>query len=199
MFIHYICKASDKVMKAFPIIETERFILREIMDSDVEEVFEMRSNPELMRFIPRPICKLKEEAFLHIQTLQKGYAENDSVNWGISYKNDHKIIGIIGYVRMQPDNFRAEIGYILNKPNHKNGVMREILKPIMHFGFTHLNLHSIAAVVDPANQASISLLQANGFTKEGHFREDCYFEGQFLDSMHYSVLKSDFNFKPFLA
>lgn len=186
-------------MKAFPILETERFILRELKDSDLDEVFEMRSNPELMKFIPRPICKLKEEALLHIHKIQKGFTENDSVNWGISYKNNPKLIGIIGYVRMQPENYRAEIGYILNKTEHKKGVMREILKPLMHFGFVHLNLNSISAVVDPANQASISLLQASGFTKEGHFREDCYFDGQFLDSVHYSVLKSDFDFKPYSA
>jgi ribosomal-protein-alanine N-acetyltransferase len=184
-------------MSAFPIIETERFILREINDSDVEEVFEMRSNPELMKFIPRPINKIKEEALLHIHKIQRGFEENESLNWGITYKNEPKIIGIIGYVRMQPENFRAEIGYILNKLEHKKGVMREIVKPLMHFGFKHLNLHSIVAVVDPANQASIALLQANGFTKEAHFREDCYFDGQFLDSAHYSVLKSDFDFKPF--
>lgn len=184
-------------MRVFPIIETDRFILREIMDSDVEEVFEIRSNPELMKFIPRPICKIKEEAYLHIHKIQKGFEENESVNWGIAYKNDPKLIGIIGYVRMQPENFRAEIGYILNKPEHKKGVMREILKPLLHFGFKHLNLHSIVAVVDPANQASIVLLQTNGFTKEAHFREDCYFDGQFLDSVHYSVLKSDFDFSPF--
>ena len=98
---------------------------------------------------------------------------------------------------MQTENYRAEIGYILSKPEHKKGVMREILKPLMHFGFAHLNLNSIFAVVDPANQASISLLQASGFTKEGHFREDCYFDGQFLDSVYYSVLKSDFDFRPF--
>ena len=186
-------------MKAFPILETERFVLRELKDSDLDEVFEMRSNPDLMKFIPRPICKLKEEALLHIHKIQKGFAENDSVNWGISYKNNPKLIGIIGYVRMQPENYRGEIGYILNKPEHKKGVMREILKPLMHFGFMHLNLNSISAVVDPANQASIYLLQASGFTKEGHFREDCYFDGQFLDSVHYSVLKSDFDFKPYSA
>jgi ribosomal-protein-alanine N-acetyltransferase len=49
-------------MSAVPIIETEQFILREIMDSDVDEAIEMRSNPERMRFIPRPIFNLKEEA-----------------------------------------------------------------------------------------------------------------------------------------
>ena len=51
-----------KAMSAVPIIETEQFILGEIMDSDVDEAIEMRSNPERMRFIPRPIFNLKEEA-----------------------------------------------------------------------------------------------------------------------------------------
>lgn len=184
-------------MRAFPVIETERFILRELLDSDVEEVFEMRSNIELMKYIPRPLCKTKEEALVHIHLIQKGFRSNENINWGISFKNDPKLIGIIGFVRMQPENHRAEIGYLLNTHAHKKGVMREIVKPLLHFGFVNLHLNSILAVVDPANQASIALLQANGFTKEGHFRENCYFDGQFLDSAHYGILNADFNFKPF--
>jgi RimJ/RimL family protein N-acetyltransferase len=53
-------------------------------------------------------------------------------------------------------------------------------------------LHLIEAVTDPRNTASISVLKKLGFTMDGHFRENTLHEGQFWDSMHFSLLARDY-------
>jgi len=55
-----------------------------------------------------------------------------------------------------------------------------------------LHFHSIEAFVNPENDASILLLEKNGFVKEAHFKENFYFEGAFLDTGVYSLLKSNY-------
>lgn len=51
-----------------------------------------------------------------------------------------------------------------------------------------MHLHSIDAIVNPANADSVKLLERNGFVREAYFREDYFWNGQFLDTAVYSKL-----------
>lgn len=172
----------------FPVIETERLVLRRITNDDVKEVFELRSNPETMKYIPRPLVKTTEEAFEHIAMIEDKIVTNTGINWGITLKNDAKILGIIGYYRMQPENYRAEIGYILLPEFHGKGIITEAVKQLISYAFKDLKLHSIEAVIDPENLASEKVLQKCNFVKEGHLKESEFYEGKFLDKVIYSLL-----------
>jgi ribosomal-protein-alanine N-acetyltransferase len=55
-----------------------------------------------------------------------------------------------------------------------------------------MQLHSIEAIIDPENGASESVLQKNGFVKEAHILENEYYNGEFLDTVIYSLLKRNF-------
>lgn len=174
---------------SFPIIETERLLLRRITNEDVNEVFELRSNPETMKFIPRPLVKNNEEALEHIAMIEEKIVTNIGINWGITLKDDNKLLGIIGYYRMQPENYRAEIGYILLPEFHGKGIIPEAVNRLVRYGFDDLKLHSIEAVIDPENFASEKVLQKCGFVKEAHLKEAEFYEGVFLDKVIYSLLE----------
>ncbi|WP_343588890.1 GNAT family N-acetyltransferase [Flavobacterium sp.] len=173
----------------FPIIETERIILDRITDKDVEEVFELRSNPETMKYIPRPLVKNHEDALEHIQMINEKIESNIGINWGIRLKDDPKLLGIIGYYRIQPENYRAEIGYMLSPDHHGKGIIPEAVNRLIKYGFEDLKLHSIEAVIDPENYASEKVLQKCGFVKEAHLKESEFWEGKFLDKVIYSLLE----------
>lgn len=174
----------------FPVIETERLILKRITNDDVNEVFELRSNPETMRYIPRPLVKTTEDALEHIAMIEEKIVANTGINWGISLKGDHKVLGIIGYYRLQPENYRAEIGYMLLPEFHGKGIITEAVKRLISYGFNELKLHSIEAVIDPENSASERVLEKCGFVKEAHLKEAEFYDGLFLDKVIYSLLTS---------
>lgn len=174
----------------FPVIETERLILRQITNDDVKEVFELRSNPETMKYIPRPLVKTTEDALEHIAMIEEKIVTNVGINWGITLKDQPKVLGIIGYYRMQPENYRAEIGYMLLPEYHNKGIISEAVNRLITFGFDNLNLHSIEAVIDPENFASENVLLKCGFVKEAHLKESEFYEGKFLDKVIYSLLSS---------
>lgn len=173
----------------FPVIETERLLLRRITNDDVKEVFELRSNPETMKYIPRPLVKNDEDALAHIAMIEDKIVTNVGINWGITIKNNPKLLGIIGYYRMQPENYRAEIGYMLLPEFHGKGIIPEAVNRLIDYGFKDLKLHSIEAVIDPDNLASEKVLQKCGFVKEAHFKESDFYEGRFLDKVIYSLLE----------
>lgn len=173
----------------FPVIETERLVLRKITNDDVNEVFELRSNPETMKYIPRPLVKNNEDALAHIAMIEEKIETNTGINWGITLKDNPKLLGIIGYYRMQPENYRAEIGYMLLPEFHGKGIIPEAVNILIKYGFENLKLHSIEAVIDPENYASEKVLQKCGFTKEAHLKESEFYEGKFLDKVIYSLLE----------
>jgi ribosomal-protein-alanine N-acetyltransferase len=64
----------------FPTIETDRLLLRRITTDDVSEIFELRSNPETMKYIPRPLVKTNEEALEHIAMIEDKIETNIGIN-----------------------------------------------------------------------------------------------------------------------
>ena len=173
----------------FPILETERLVLRRVDNNDVNQVFSLRSNAETMKYIPRPLVTNNEEALAHIALLDSGIEKNEAINWAITFKGENKLLGIIGFYRTKFEDFRSEIGYMLLSENHGKGIASEAVEIAMKYGFNEMNLHSIEAVIDPRNSASERVLQKNGFIKEGHFKENAFFNGEFLDSVIYSKIK----------
>ena len=172
----------------FPILETERLQLRRLVNEDFNEISALRSNKEIMKYIPRPLAKTKEEALEHIATINSRIESNEGINWAITLKNESKLIGIIGHYRLKPEHYRAEIGYMLLPEYHGKGIITEAIKEVVNYGFETMKLHSIEALIDPRNFASEKVLQKNGFIKEAHFIENEYYEGQFLDTVVYSIL-----------
>jgi len=143
-----------------------------------------------MKFIPRPLVKNNEEALEHIAMIEEKIETNIGINWGITLKGNPKLLGIIGYYRMQPENYRSEIGYILLPEFHGKGIITEAVNTLIKYGFNDLKLHSIEAVIDPENYASEKVLQKCGFVKEAHLKECGFYDGKFIDSVIYSLLNN---------
>lgn len=176
----------------FQNLETERLLLRRLNENDADEVLALRGNPEIMRYIPRPLAKSREDALEHIAMIEDKIVNNTGINWGITIKGSPKIIGIIGHYKIQPENHRAEIGYMSFPESNGKGYMSEAIKAVVAYGFEHMDLHSIEAIIDPANIASERVLQKNGFVKEAHILENEFWDGKFLDTVIYSLLRRNF-------
>lgn len=173
----------------FPILETERLILREHNLSDADALFAMRTNEDVMKYIDRERPKDLIEIKTFITTFNEGFENGDNLAWVIASKeNPTQMIGSIGYWRTDYANHRAEIGYMLHPDYWRKGIISEALQSTINFGFKEMNLHTIKANINTGNNASRQMLLKHGFVKEALFKEDYYFQGQFLDSEIYGLL-----------
>ncbi|KFC57598.1 alanine acetyltransferase [Flavobacterium gilvum] len=151
----------------------------------------LRSNDEVMKYIPRPYLKTKEDALELIAMFDDKIENGIGINWGICFPDEpEKIIGIIGHYRLKPEHFRAEVGYMIFPEYNGKGIVSEALQKVVEYGFKEMKLHSLEAILDPENKGSEKVLLKNGFVKEGHLIENEYYEGRFLDSMIYSLLNN---------
>lgn len=176
----------------FKNLETERLLLRRVAVTDVPEIKALRGNPETMKFIPRPLVTTDEQALEHFKMIDEKIENNIGINWAITVKGNPKLIGIIGHYRIQPENHRCEIGYMILPEYNGQGITTEAIKAVLEYGFEDLNMHSIEAVIDPDNVASERVLQKNGFVKEAHILENELWDGKFWDTVIYSILKRNF-------
>lgn len=173
----------------FPILESERLLFRRLVKEDVGMVLRMRSDAQTMRYIPRPLVANEAEALSHIAAIDERIENNTGINWAVAFRDrPNDAIGIMGLFRIEPENFRAEIGYMILREHWGKGVVTEALGPMLDYGFGVMGLHSVEAVIDPANTASARVLEKNGFSKEAHFIENEYFDGKFIDSAVFSLL-----------
>lgn len=167
-------------------IETSRLILRNFMETDFDDLYEYISDPEVVKFEPYKAMN-KEET-------------QDNLKWRIStdemiaveLKETGKVIGNI-YSGIREFESR-EIGYVFNKKFWGQGFAKEAAKAVIDAGFMS-GVHRVFAECDPENESSWRLLEALGFVREGHFKQNVYFwkdeNGQPLwkDTFVYSKLR----------
>ena len=122
------------------------------------------------------------------------FKKRDGIFWAIIEKSTGELIGDFAYWRLIKEHYRAEIGYTLKPQFWGKGYMKETMSSLINFGFNDLNLHSIEANVNPENENSKKALIKVGFKKEAYYRENFFYNGRFLDSEIYSLLKSDFKY-----
>jgi len=173
----------------FPTLQTPRLLLREITLSDAPAIFKMRSDERVMRYIGQPLQKDVGEAQQMIETYQRAHEQNEAVNWAICLREQPQWqIGTLGFWKMDKVNHRCEIGYTLLYDHWRQGIMSEAIEAAMEYCFKVMDFHSVEANTDPDNEGSGGILEKLGFVQEAYFRENFYFEGQFLDSRIYSKI-----------
>lgn len=85
----------------------------------------------------------------------------------------------------------AEIGITLAPRWQGQGYAGEALRGLLRFGFRELALHRVVALVDPRNQPSVALMERVGMHREGHFRQNGWYKGEWCDEYQYALLATD--------
>lgn len=166
----------------FPEITTARLRLRQVTIEDAPEIFFLRSDPDVQRYVDRPRPDSIQGAVKYINTMTDLVNKNEVIIWGITLVPDNKLVGYVTLFRIDAENFRCEVGYLLHTAHHRKGIMKEALGAAVDFGLNNIGLHTITADVNPENIASISLLRSLGFVQEAYFRENFFYNGKFLDT-----------------
>jgi ribosomal-protein-alanine N-acetyltransferase len=179
----------------YPILETQRLLLREITPEDALALSVLLSDEETVKYLvdlPRqwtdPVGVLNIMNFI-----QQSYHEKTAMRWAITFKQNNILIGTCGFHRYDPANFRAEVGYDLYRAHWRQGIMEEAMRRLLAFCFEELDLHRIEAEVIEGNVASACLLAKLGFQQEGVWRERVYGRGKFHSLRQFGLLRQEYN------
>ena len=175
----------------FPVLKTERLLLRQPRLSDAADVFVFSSDPVVQKYNAEPTTDIAEAEEL-IRAYNAEYEKKDGVIWGITRQGIDTVIGMIGFHYWSVHN-RAMLGYDLAHEFWGRGIGSEASRRVIRFGFENMGLNRIEAPTIEDNYESVRMLEKLGFTCEGIRREYSLEEdGKYHGSAMYALLLSEY-------
>ena len=177
-------------------LQTERLRLRPFQESDAASVLALFMDKGFLEYSSAPLFKsIKEADALVVRDAEKR-ASGERLRLGIERLEDAAVIGYCDVFNIDRDCQKGEIGYGLLTKECGFGFMNEALLAFLNWVLNELPLNRVMVELDPANTNSEKIVKRLGFTKEGHFRENCIVNGVVSDSVFYGLLKRDFQPRP---
>ena len=179
----------NKNFSPFPILETERLFLRKLSLDDAEEIFTLRSNDEVNKYIDRPKANDIDEAIAFINKVNIGVANDNWLYWAICFKDIPMLIGTICLWNLNEVENKAEVGYELIPKYQGKGIAQEVLSKIIEFGFDVVQLNKIEAYTHKENLSSTKLLEKFNFVRDTHEESKIDFTVENPNTVVYSLFK----------
>jgi RimJ/RimL family protein N-acetyltransferase len=156
-------------------LETERLLLRQFCDADVDLLVELDSDPDVMYFInggrPTPREEIERDylpTYLEYYRLYAGFGF-----WAAIEKSSGDFLGWFHF-RPPPDadSEDVELGYRLRKSAWGKGYGTEGSRALIHKGFTELGVQRVFAETMAVNTASRRVMEKCGMTLIRTFHQD---------------------------
>ena len=169
-------------------LETDRFLLRDIEESDVEGIFDLDSDPEVHTYLGTPPIKTRDEALDIIRYIRNQYESNGIGRWAIIEKTTADFVGWTGLKYEQ--ELRSEfayydIGYRLRRKYWGQGIASVTAIESLRYGFEQMKLEEICGAAEIEHQVSNHILQKIGLK----FTEQFVFEG--IPANFYRITRSE--------
>ncbi|MBS1511785.1 MAG: GNAT family N-acetyltransferase [Bacteroidetes bacterium] len=159
----------------FPILITERLTLRQLSNNDQQSIFDLRSDPEVNKYLDRKVPASVEEALAFINKVNENIKCNTSVYWAITLTETGAFAGTICLYDFSADNNTCEMGYELMTSFQGQGLMREAAEKVIAYAFETLQFKKIVAFTHTHHQRSAKLLAGFNFVlsiKANHNSDD---------------------------
>jgi len=184
--VHPPLAALDRL----PTLRTARTLLRALTPADAEQLFEVFSDPETMRYWSFPPHRDPQQTAAMIAAIEQGFEQRTVLQWGIESADHGRLLGTVTLLPAggQP---RAELGFILGRARWGLGLAGEAQRAVIDFAFGELGLHRLEADTHPDNEASLRSLERLGFQREGLLRERWLVAGEISDSVILGLLATD--------
>lgn len=152
------------------ILETERCVLRETTEADVDSFFEIYSHPDIVRYTEELYPEKERERAYIREYRDRIYRYYEFGVWTVVWKETGEVIGRAGFdVRAGYD--LPELGFVIGAPWQGRGVAREICSAILRYGETEFGFERVQALVQPENAPSLALCRRLGFQRQRTVQE----------------------------
>jgi len=156
-------------------IETDRLILRKFEETDVDRLFLLDSNEEVMKYIGMPVLTNMSDSKKVIEMIQQQYVKNGVGRLAVIEKESGLLIGWSGLKLITQEingyNHIYDLGYRFLPEYWGKGYALESAKASLEFGFNELKADTIYAHAHSENDGSNHILRKLGFEKTGEFKE----------------------------
>jgi ribosomal-protein-alanine N-acetyltransferase len=148
----------------FPILTTERLTLRRLTIADEQDIFTLRSDNEINKYLDRQVSNNIADARNFINTVNANINKNVSLYWAITLTDTNTLVGTICLFGFSDENSKCEIGYELLTNFQGQGIMKEAAQKVIDYAFNTIQVQKIEAFIHRDNHDSIKLVEKLTFT-----------------------------------
>jgi ribosomal-protein-alanine N-acetyltransferase len=171
----------------FPILSSDRLILRQFQVSDLENVYQGLSHPDVIKYYGISFDSLEatKEQMEWFENLEK---TETGIWWAVCSKMNGEFLGAGGLNEMSKENRKAEIGFWLLPVHWGKGIMTEAMPLILNYAFHSLELHRIEGFVESDNINCKKAMKKLNFNLEGTMKDCEVKNGNFISLDIYSKI-----------
>jgi ribosomal-protein-alanine N-acetyltransferase len=155
------------VTGAIPRLTTERLLLREWREEDLEPFARLNADPRVMEFFPGALSRDESDALVHRIALH--WAQDGVGQWAVERREDGAFLGFTGLsVPAWEAAFTpaVEVGWRLAVEAWGQGYATEAARAALAFGFEERGLEEILSWTVPANVRSRAVMERLGMTRD---------------------------------
>ncbi|UXI67729.1 GNAT family N-acetyltransferase [Tahibacter amnicola] len=154
-------------MKAIPLpqppqLTTPRITLRSMAATDVDDLFAIYSDAEVMRYASDPPMARRSDVGTLLESVERCRCEGVSLEWAVVANDSGVVIGTCGLHSFDWPRRAAEVGCLLARGHWGRGLMSEALGAVLAFA-RQWPLDTLIADIDAPNRRSIRLFSRMGF------------------------------------
>lgn len=185
------CDPASAPAARLPTLAAPRVQLRWMESRDLEDLYTVYSDPEVVRYWSHTAWPHRDEASIYLEAIENGFQAGDLFQWGIALRGDDRVIGTVTLYAIDHTQGRAEVGFALARDHWGHRYAQEALTVLFEHAFDALALRRIEADVDPRNLPSLRTLENLGFRREGYLRQRWHVAGELQDSVLMGLLAGD--------
>lgn len=142
------------------MFSTKNLIVRTLGENDIEDFYQLNSNPEVMRYI-RPVKDRESSAAFLLENIQL-YQDFPLGRFHVSSTETGAFVGLFSVLKMS-DRDALHVGYALMPWAQGKGWAKEVLQAGLQWLIKHSKEKEFYAITEPANLASAAVLKKSGF------------------------------------
>ncbi len=150
-------------------LETTRLLMKPLKEDDFDKVYQLQSNPDVMRYIGSGKPRTKEHIQRLFQLLLDHQKKHRFTLCPTYEKKSGAFIGFSGLIHLALDdsNPDIEVGYWLLPEFWGKGYATEAVKAWSQWAFDHLSIDVLVGVTQPKHIDSQRVLEKSGFCNRG--------------------------------
>ena len=172
---------------------TERLLLRPFEEDDLQALYTMQSDEEVVRYLyqgVRSLDKVRTSLARKMGSVSiKG--EGDGVTAAVVLRDTGELVADVSLWLLSEGHEQGELGFTVHPAHQRKGYATEASRQMLEFGFTTMRLHRVIGRLEARNVASARVMEKLGMRREAHFIENEWVKGEWQSEFLYALLAEE--------